>query len=64
MDPCLFCFMLMFYVFDLMGKEDDKDCHNMSALVVDHRVGVVFQVIQAWGYGVRIHTFSGNGYKQ
>ena len=44
-----------------MGKEDDKDCHNMSALVVDQRVGVVFQVIQACRYRMRIHILSGNG---
>ena len=30
-----------------MGKEDEEDAQNMSALVVDQRVGVVFQVIQA-----------------
>ena len=64
MDLCLFCLMLVFKVFDLMGKEDDEDCHNMSALVVDQRVGVVFQVIQTSGYRGRIHILSGNGYKQ
>ena len=47
-----------------MGKEDDEDCHNVSALVVDQRVGAVFQVIQASGYRVRILMLSGNGYKQ
>jgi hypothetical protein len=48
----------------MMVKEDDEDCCDMSALVVDQRVGVVFQVIQTSGYRVGILFFSGNGYKQ
>ena len=44
-------------MFDLIGKEDDEDCRDMSALVVDQRVGVVFQVIQASGYRRMIYCF-------
>ena len=42
--------MLLFQVFDLMGREDSEDCSDMSQWVVDQRVGVVFQV-----------TFGGRG---
>ena len=45
-------FMIVFQVFDLMGREESSE--DLSQFVVDQRVGVIFQVrtkSDEWGGG-------------